>query len=290
MRFRSTLVVFAVLAIMITAPYTVLAQAASTEGAAEAAASKGATASINGFDMYYEIVGEGEPLVLLHAGFSTCRMWDPVVAEFSKHYRLIIPDLRSHGDSSYPGGEITMRLLAEDVFALLDHLGIDKIKGAGTSAGAITLLHMATMQPERVEAMIVVGAGSIVPDSCKPSLMAYDADRLSEAQWASLRARHHHGDEQIRALFDMVHRLAQKDDDLNFPPEVLGTITARTFVVHGDRDYCFPATLAADMYSHIPTAYLWVLPNGVHVPIFGQNTEDFKTAALEFYGGAWDKK
>jgi pimeloyl-ACP methyl ester carboxylesterase len=247
------------------------------------------TVSVNGMEMYFETVGEGEPLLLLHGGTQSGRMFDPFVAKLSESHRLIIPDLRGHGGSTNPGGEWSTRQFARDVLALLDHLKVERCKAIGASAGAMTLLHVATQEPERIEAMIVVGVGTYLPAECRAILAPTTADALPEAAWDALRARHKHGDEQIRALYAWVASLAGSYNDMTFTPPYLATIRARTLVVHGDRDYCFPASMAWDIYEAIPSAYLWVVPNGGHVPLGGENTAVFAETALRFLGGDWER-
>ena len=68
----------------------------------EETTSEGKTISINGMDMYYEDHGDGETLVLLHGFSRSGAIWKPFITEFSKHYRLIVPDLRGHGRSTNP--------------------------------------------------------------------------------------------------------------------------------------------------------------------------------------------
>jgi pimeloyl-ACP methyl ester carboxylesterase len=252
-------------------------------------ASKGHTVSVNGIEMAYEVTGEGDPLLLLHSGTQSSRMWDPFVDALSAHYRLIIPDLRGHGGSTNPDGKWTTRQFARDIFAFLDHLGIGRVKAIGASVGGMTLLHMATMQPDRVEAMVVVGVGTYLPADCRQTLAETNVDEIPEAEWARLRERHKHGDDQIRALYAWVASLADSYNDMTFTPPYLSTITARTLIVHGDRDYCFPASMAWDIYAAIPRAYLWVVPGGDHVPIRGPHTADFTRTALEFLNGSWER-
>jgi pimeloyl-ACP methyl ester carboxylesterase len=247
------------------------------------------TVSVNGIDLYYETMGEGDPLVLLHSGTQIGRMYDPFVEEFAKHYRLIIPDLRGHGGSTNPGGEFRMRQFALDILALLDELGIDRFKAVGASAGALTVLHMATLEPDRVEAMVLVGAGMYLPQDCRETISQWTADTYPESGWNRMRQWHRHGDEQIRALFDMLAQMAADYEDPAFTPPCLSTITARTLIVHGDRDYCFPASMAVEMYESIPRAYLWILPNAGHVPIFGPVVPLFTETVLAFLGGSWEK-
>src|ERR687884_2181934 len=108
------------------------------------------TVSVNGIEMYYEIRGHGEPLVLLHGGGGIGANWQLIFKEPPDGYQLIVPDLRGHGRSTNPSAEFTFRQAALDVLALLDHLGIGQFKAIGLSMGAKTLLHVATQQTARV--------------------------------------------------------------------------------------------------------------------------------------------
>jgi pimeloyl-ACP methyl ester carboxylesterase len=244
-------------------------------------------ARVNGIEMKYEVVGEGEPLLLLHSGTQSGRMYDPFVDKLSANYRLIIPDLRGHGGSTNPDEIWTTRQFALDVLALLDQLGIERCKAIGASAGGMTLLHMATRQPDRIEALVVVGVGTYLPVSCREKLAQTDGNTFPEAVWERYRAIHPRGDEQIRALFDWVASLAESYNDMTFTPSYLATIRARTLIVHGDRDYCFPASMAWDIYEAVPDAYLWVVPNGDHVPITGHHAPRFAETVLAFLNGEW---
>ena len=87
--------------------------------------------------------------------------------EFLRDYTLILPDARGHGRSTNPKRAITHRQCAPDTIALLDHLGIDRCKAIGLSMGGNILLHMATMQPDRIEAMVVVSATMHFPEQAR---------------------------------------------------------------------------------------------------------------------------
>src|SRR5437016_3420910 len=127
----------------------------------------GQTIPINGMEMYYEIRGAGEPLVLLHGGAGAGINWSLIFKDDPAGYRLIVPDLRGHGRSTNPSAAFTFRQSALDVFAMLDHLGIERFKAIGMSLGAKTLLHIATQQPARVEAMVLVSATPYFPDQAR---------------------------------------------------------------------------------------------------------------------------
>ncbi len=75
---------------------------------------------------------------------------------------------------------------------------------------------------------------------------------------------------------------------MSFTEPALQTITARTLIVHGDRDLFFPVALPVQVYGAIPDSYLWIVPNGSHVPIFEPQGRDFTRLALEFLQGIWE--
>src|SRR3954466_5157600 len=235
---------------------------------------------INGFEMYYEERGGGEPLVLLHGGTGIGADWQHVFPGGAPAgFRLIVPGLRGHGRSTNPGA-FTFRDAARDIFALLDHLGLARVKAIGLSMGAKTLLHMATQQPQRIEAMVLVSATPYFPAQARAAMAQVSVDAFSEADWNAQRQRHVHGDAQIRLLFDQVRGLKDSYDDMAFTPPLLAAITARTLIVHGDRDPLYPVELALELYRSIPNAALWVVPNGGHGPIFGALAAPFAATAL----------
>src|SRR6478672_2115603 len=99
---------------------------------------------LRGFQMHFDIRGDGEPLLLLHGGMGIGDDWRHVFASDPPGHTVIVPDLRGHGRSTSPPEEFTFKACAEDVGELLEHLRIDKVKAIGMSMGAKTLLHLAT--------------------------------------------------------------------------------------------------------------------------------------------------
>jgi pimeloyl-ACP methyl ester carboxylesterase len=237
---------------------------------------------VNGLQLFYRDTGDGEPLLLLHGFTGSGDDWQHVFATPLHGYRVIAPDLRGHGRSTNPGGTFTFKEAARDTFALLDAIGIDRVKAIGISAGANTLLHMATQQPSRVEAMIHISGTPRFPDQARAIMKTMTDEARSPAEWAEMRGRHHLGDDQIRALWRHVREFADDRDDMNFNASTLAAITARTLIVHGDRDPLYPVELAIELYRSIPNAALWVVPNGGHGPIFGEQAAPFVATAAAF--------
>src|SRR5262252_7881545 len=164
------------------------------------------TLAINGFDMHYEDRGSGEPLLLLHGGLGIGDDWRHVFPSDPNGYRVVAPDLRGHGRSTNPAGTFTIRQCAHDVVALVDRLEIAQARAIGLSLGAKTLLHVATAQPTRIEAMVLVSATPYFPEPLRAAAAQFTRqayDSLPRAEQESLRTRHIHGDDQIRLLYDM---------------------------------------------------------------------------------------
>jgi pimeloyl-ACP methyl ester carboxylesterase len=246
-----------------------------------------ADAELNGFTLHYEDRGAGDPLLLLHGGTGIGADWRLVFTGGDPDgFRAIVPDLRGHGRSTNPSKAFTFRQNAKDMFALLDRLGVERTKAVGMSAGAKTLLHMATQQPERVAAMVLVSATPYFPAQVRAAMAQLSVDSFSDADWATARQRHVHGDDQIRMLYDQMRGLKDSYDDMAFTPPLLGTIAARTLVVHGDRDPLYPVELAMELFRSIPQSALWVVPHGGHGPIFGKLAPAFVETALAYLSGA----
>jgi pimeloyl-ACP methyl ester carboxylesterase len=224
------------------------------------------------------------PTLLLLHGYTGCGDdWKHVFAEPLPGYRVLAPDLPGHGRSINPRSTFKFADVARDMLSWLDQEGIDRVKAIGVSAGANTLLHMATQQPHRIEAMVHVSGTPRFPDQARAIMRAMGDAPATEAQWAELRARHHHGDDQIRALFAHARAFAEDYDDMNFTATSLSTISARTLIVHGDRDPLYPVELAVNLLRGIPNAALWVVPNGGHGPIFGDQAAPFVDAVRKFF-------
>src|SRR5688500_4320449 len=244
------------------------------------------TADVNGLQLFYRDNGEGTPLLLLHGFTGSGDDWRHVFGSPPAGYRTITPDLRGHGRSTNPSGVFRFADVARDIFALLDHLAIDRVTAIGMSAGANTLLHMATQQPDRISAMIHVSGTPRFPDQARAIMSAMTEETRGDVEWADMRTRHHHGDEQIRALWRHAREFGSDREDMNFTPRTLSSITARTLIVHGDRDPLYPVELAVALLLAIPTASLWVVPEGGHGPIFGNHAVPFVNIAADFFAAS----
>ena len=94
----------------------------------------GEYADVNGIKLYYEIHGTGRPLVLLHGGLGSGEMFGPVLPMLAERHQVIVPDLQGHGRTADIDRPIDMRLMAGDIAALIDHLGLESRRRGGLLA------------------------------------------------------------------------------------------------------------------------------------------------------------
>ncbi len=237
---------------------------------------------VNGIRLRYETAGSGRPLLWISGFMGVGADWRYLFDEPPAGYQLIAPDLRGHGGSTAPDGPFLFTEAARDVLGLLDHLGVRGVKAIGLSGGGITLLHMATLEPDAIDAMIVISAPPHFPEPARALQRQMSEASLGDAELARLRARHPGGDAQVARLLAHARGLADTPNDVDFTADALARITARTLVVFGDRDPLYPVSLAFDLHAGIPRSRLWVVPGGGHGPIFGEHRARFTETALAF--------
>jgi len=246
---------------------------------------------VNGINMAYRDIGEGPTLVLLHGFTGTGEAWNPYLETLSTSHRLIVPDLRGHGRSLNPSGVFTHKELAQDVFNLLDQLGIDSVYAMGSSMGAMTLLHASTQQPDRVISMVLIGGSPYLPEQAREIYRTLEPDSMEEEDLKMMMNSHSGGEEQVLQLMRQFRAYKDSYDDVNFTPPYLASIKTSTLIVQGDRDQFFPVSVAVEMYNSIPKSYLWVVPNSGHGAGLGEtkNLEIFIDKVLNFLSGDWEK-
>ena len=115
-------------------------------------------APVNGLKMYYEIHGEGEPVVMLHGAFMTITGWADWVKELSKTRKVIAVEMQGHGRTADIKRDMSFENLADDVAALLDHLKIPSADVIGYSVGGVVAMQTAIRHPEKVRKVVVISA------------------------------------------------------------------------------------------------------------------------------------
>lgn len=253
----------------------------------------------DGTRIHYSEAGEGEPLVLLHGLGSSGRDWEYQVPAFAAHYRVIVPDLRGSGRSDKPRGPYRIADFAENTWALLDALGLDRVRVLGLSMGGATAFEMAARQPQRVARLVVV--------NCPPSFRVRSPKQLFEVvmritivrlmgmqRMASIVAdRLFPEPDQADVRDEFARRYAANDKrhylwSLRSLPgwsvvDRLERIDCPALMVAAENDYTSVATKQVAV-DHMPRARLAVIPGSRHAtPI--DAADAFNRVVLEFLAG-----
>jgi pimeloyl-ACP methyl ester carboxylesterase len=131
----------------------------ATETTTEAKAT-GQYADVNGINLYYEVHGSGRPLILLHGGLGSGEMFGPILPALTADHQAIVVDLQGHGRTADIDRPIRTDLMADDIAALIRHLGLEKPDVFGYSLGGGVAFQLAVRHPELVRKLVVVSANT----------------------------------------------------------------------------------------------------------------------------------
>jgi len=213
-------------------------------------------ADVNGIKLYYEIYGQGEPLVLLHGNGASISAGREQIAFFSKYYQVIAVDSRGQGKSDDNSDSLTYDQMASDLNGLLNHLHIDSAYIIGHSDGGIIGLITAIRYPKKIK-MLAAMSPNIRPDSMVLySKVADESSKMLMVYKDSLKAGFKHLANKVKLL-----RLMQ------FHPHIssaeLSSIKAPVMLLCGDRDV-IQLSHIIEIFRAIPKSNLCVLPGSTH--------------------------
>jgi pimeloyl-ACP methyl ester carboxylesterase len=259
-----------------------------------------AIAEVNGQRLYYEVVGDGEPLLCIHGLACDTLAWIPQIQAFGAAHRTVIFDNRDVGQSSMAEDDYTIADMAGDALALADELELDAFHLLGVSMGGAIAQEVALAAPERIRTLTLAVTFS---DSS-----AYTR-RLAEVWGARVRqiSREQHVDELM--LLNHSEAFYENDEMVQFlrtailnnphpqPPEAfarqlaacsrhgttdrLGSLTMPAHVIGGEYDILVPIWKSRAIAEAIPGSKLTVLPQAPH-GLSLERAEEFNAAVLEF--------
>jgi 3-oxoadipate enol-lactonase len=256
----------------------------------------------NGIEMYYEVQGDGEPLVLIPylAADQACYAFQ--VAEYAKHFSCYTVDLRGAGLSGKPDGKYTTDLLAADVAAFMKEAGLESAHVAGLSLGAAVAMWLAATHPAKVRSLSLHSAW----DASDPFLrtvveswriMARGLDSVTEMviagifPWCFTPELYASRPEYIDSLADFVRSRPMPPVDAfmrqsgavleHDASAVLNAIQAPTLITFGEHDMATSTRFAEPLTTGIANSELIVFTNCAHAPIY-EITEEFNQRTLDF--------
>jgi 3-oxoadipate enol-lactonase len=258
---------------------------------------------VEGGKLYYETNGQGLALVLIHAGFLDCRMWDSQFQLYSKNYKTIRYDVRGYGRSDVAKAKFSDH---KDLDALLTHQNVARATIIGVSNGGRIALDFAVEYPEKVESLILVSPGASgykasgpeeerlwneFEEQMKPQEVAVRDGRAADAvemdvnAWAS--AQDPAGRQRVREIaMDNFH--VNTDKPWQFvqipnPPafQRLSNIHVPTLFIVGDKDVRAQILTVDNLHSRIPGSAKVLIKGADHIPNMS-TPEEFDRTVLEF--------
>lgn len=243
---------------------------------------KNGYSEVNGLKMYYEIHGQGKPIVLIHGGGSTIQTnFEKLIPLLAKNRQVIAVELQAHGRTNDRNADLTFEQDADDVVTLLKNLNIDKADFFGFSNGGTTTLQIAIRHPELVDKMILGSAlakRNGVPD--------WFWGFMSNAKLENMPAQLKNGYKKVAVDTNGLQVMHDRDAKrmVNFkdiPDEQIKSIKAPTLIIIGDKDVITPEH-AIELHRQIANSELAIIPGG-HGQYIGEITTvtpDFKESDL----------
>jgi pimeloyl-ACP methyl ester carboxylesterase len=247
-----------------------------TNGDDAQASGAGSYASVNGLEMYYEIHGTGEPLVLLHGAYMTIDAMGEVVPSLAKTRRIIAVELQGHGRTADIDRPLSYEQMADDTAALLRHIGIEEADIFGYSMGGGIALQVTIRHPEVVRKLVLASVyynnDGVYPEVLE-AIETITPEAFAGTPWREEYARIAPNPEDFPTLVAKLKEL-----DLTFvgwPSEDIQAIEAPALLIIGDSDVVRPehavemfrlvgGGVAGDL-AGLPSSRLAILPGTTHV-------------------------
>jgi pimeloyl-ACP methyl ester carboxylesterase len=201
-------------------------------------------ADVNGINLYYQTLGSGRPMILLHGGLFSSEMFGPTLPALAANHQVIAVDLQGHGRTADIDRPIDIRLMADDIAALIDHLKLDKPDVVGYSLGGGVALFTAVKYPDKVRRLVVASAHAR-RDAIPPEMLAQQAqvnaaaaEFLKDTPMWELYQRVAPHPEDFPQLLDKVGEAMAQDYDYT---EDVRSLQVPTLLVAADADMAPPS-------------------------------------------------
>jgi len=209
-----------------------------------ASAGSGEYAHVNGINLYYETHGAGHPMILLHGGLGSGEMFGPILPAFADHHQVILVDLQGHGRTADIERPLDVALMADDIAALIDHLGLHRPDVVGYSLGGGVAFQVALKYPEKVSRLVSASANirrsAIYAEILEQQgqVGAAAAEFMKDTPMYEVYHRVAPRPEDFPRLLDKIGQAMAKDFD--YTEEVRG-LQVPTLVVAADADMAPPS-------------------------------------------------
>jgi pimeloyl-ACP methyl ester carboxylesterase len=224
--------------------------------------SKTGYSEVNGLKMYYEIYGEGKPLVLIHGGGSTIETtFGNIIPLLSKSRQIIAVELQAHGHTNDRNTDLTFEQDADDVAKLLDNLQIKKVDFLGFSNGGHTAIEI-TLRHKNIVNKIILASAFYKRDAVVPQFWdSFDTATL-DMMPKVLQDGYLKANDDKKGLLNMFHKDVQKMKVFKgWTDAQIKSISSKTLVINGNNDVG-SVEHAVELYRIIPNCELAIFPGG----------------------------
>jgi pimeloyl-ACP methyl ester carboxylesterase len=204
----------------------------------------GTYAEVNGINLYYESLGSGRPMILLHGGLGSSEMFGPILPTLAAEHQVFAVDLQGHGRTADIDRPLDLELLADDIAALIDHLGLDRPDLVGYSFGGGVAFWTAVKYPEKVGKLVMASAHAR-RDAIPPEMLAQQgqvnaaaAEFMRDTPMFELYSRVAPHPEHFPRLLDKIGAMMAQDFD--YSEQVRG-LQVPTLIVCADADMAPPS-------------------------------------------------
>lgn len=250
-----------------------------------------AYAKVNGIDLYYEVHGEGHPLVLSHGIGSNHLHWWQQIPQFAEHFRVISFDHRGFGFSK-DTNDLGPSSNVDDLEALIDHLELKKVILCGQSMGGVTVGGYAARHPDRVSALVLsCSGGGFFPVGHSPEFRQAMMKVKSYAEFSTLSIEQDGFPKRQPGLRFLFESMAQLNHD--FKIAKLADLRNLKFDVAAVRDAKMPVLLIGgeddngsnaaleQIRAAIPNSEMLIIPDSGHL-LFFESAKEYNAAVLNF--------
>jgi len=258
----------------------------------------------NGINIYYEVHGDGDPLVLIQCLGGNSVDWQFQTPVFAERYRVVIFDNRGSGRSEAPPPRYSVVEMADDALALMDVLGIERAHILGLSLGGFIAQELALRSPQRVDRLVLAATAARLPALSRHALRVWlrmAEERVSEEtrflemfSWL-FSSRLLEDESQVATMLGFFVQNPYPQLPEGYSGQIaaclahdtrhrIKAIAAPTLVMAAGEDILVPVAAAEELASGIPRARLAVIPGGGHA-FGGELPDQFNRAVLEFLAG-----
>ena len=226
----------------------------------------------DGVTLYYEVYGQGEPLLMIHGNGGSIGTLAAQIAYFRSRYRVIAMDSRDQGKSGDSAGKITYEKMTDDLAALLDHLKAGPVDVLGWSDGGIEALLLGIRHPAKVKKIAAMAANL----NASTDAVYAETWAMAKSMIDAMPAAEKDTPEGRRAI----KVTSMMFEEPNIAPSALQAISAPTLVLASDHDLIRDEH-TLDIFHHLPNSQLAIFPNATHMvpyddsPLFNTTVERF---------------